>query len=856
MFFGVEDLKIRPAIILILLAFILSAFSIFPVPLFALPLYEGRTLDEGHDLGLFDWHGDVSYVNLTHRDGVCPEDCSEQVTRIQDGSSVSGSFAAGNVNYFEAMVAFERRAGTAVLQACSSRISWDMHGSGVPGFISMPLYVPAGCTEFSLSASGGFVDFRSMDVGYGSPVTPPPTNTWTVGPPPTYTSTLTPVDTDTPVPTSVTLTAQTDTTTPTDENSPTTTLTTIIENTSTSTPSRTTTVSTSPTITPSGFVPSKTPASTTIPLTSTPRPPSGGGENHSNNPANLAVNNSPVYTSTVIIPISGGIIPTQNVVQVKTITPVSSSFISATPIPYSNVSLGSTPNCPMPSAPPVSTAGGGSFAAILAAAGLSIAAVLGLIQSFLKKPGSTVTSSSSGFTIKVPRTVEKKVTLWEWVTKPIRVLVQIARIVWRTIVEAIPRFINVTRRIVDYIRHSEWVTTYIRVAKTVYQWVLDRVPLLGFLGRIISWIWKYILKPVIQWVTQAVRTLRTWVETVVRWVVQRIQDGWNYITRTIQETIHEWVEQTQWVKELVSRQITVKEVVWDTQFVPFSSLVNSDGIKRVIQVGIAAGLISLAASQCNPVIPKPTPTPNYQATQVACFVKTQISQNTIIADIVNKTITAAYKATLTARPTNTLTYTVTPSKTPLSGVDYWKNLMNEEYGLSITDGNSKWTESNLETATKALAMIDSKLNGNLKNIINGTSLVMTDGGKQYYGLTDSSSVTFHVADSNTKIPLINFLHEIAHLIDLVPSSKNIFSKSLPASPAWVKDGYVNSELLLGKFDEQVQSKPLNESYDPYEYWADAFANYAADNININDKSGLGKNMAQDVLDAINKYNNP
>ena len=165
---------------------------------------------------------------------------------------------------------------------------------------------------------------------------------------------------------------------------------------------------------------------------------------------------------------------------------------------------------------------------------------------------------------------------------------------------------------------------------------MDRVPLLGFLGRIISWIWKYVFKPVIQWVTQAVRTLRTWVETIVRWVVQRIQDGWNYITRKIQETIHDWVEQIQWIKELASREVIVKEVVWDTQFVPFSSLVNSAGIKRVIQVGIAAGLVSLAATQCNPSLPKPTPTPNYQFTQVACVVRTQQAELTIAAVITKK----------------------------------------------------------------------------------------------------------------------------------------------------------------------------------------------------------------------------
>jgi hypothetical protein len=121
--------------------------------LFALPLPEGRTLDEGHDLGYIDWSGLVGYINLNHKDGICPSGCVEQVTRIHDGSAVSGSFAPADVVYFEVMVAFthDSGAGTAILNACGSSAAWNLYvgpGGGLPGFVSMSISVPSGCTSW------------------------------------------------------------------------------------------------------------------------------------------------------------------------------------------------------------------------------------------------------------------------------------------------------------------------------------------------------------------------------------------------------------------------------------------------------------------------------------------------------------------------------------------------------------------------------------------------------------------------------------------------------------------------------------------------------------------------------------
>jgi len=160
---------------LFFLLLFLSAFA----PRFASALLEGRTLDEGHDSGYFDWSGSVWYEDLWHDDLVfgCNGGCLEQVTRINDGSSVGGSFRGGvDVNYFEVMVARSGAGGfgTAILTACSSTTSVYLgSGGATPGFNSVSLYVPPGCGSWSLSASGGVVYFRSADANYSAPPQPP-----------------------------------------------------------------------------------------------------------------------------------------------------------------------------------------------------------------------------------------------------------------------------------------------------------------------------------------------------------------------------------------------------------------------------------------------------------------------------------------------------------------------------------------------------------------------------------------------------------------------------------------------------------------------------------------------------------
>jgi len=231
--------------------FLWTSVSTQAAPLAAVALQEGRTYDQAHDTGYIDWNGPAQYVYLNHRDFTslppaeggtsCGSGCWEWVTRLGNGGSASGAFDR-DVSYFEIMVGFtpDSNVGNATLRACSSVNTWTLQtGSGLPGFVSMDIPVPAGCRSWSLTASGGYVDFRSIDVYYiGLPSTATPTPSRT----PTFTPTVTRTPTTTFTPTI--------TNTPTLTFTPTFTATNTATATFTSTPTATYTNTPSPTPTP------------------------------------------------------------------------------------------------------------------------------------------------------------------------------------------------------------------------------------------------------------------------------------------------------------------------------------------------------------------------------------------------------------------------------------------------------------------------------------------------------------------------------------------------------------------------------------------------------------------------------
>lgn len=182
--------------------------SVQAAPRYATALLEGRTYDQAHSTGYIDWNGTVAYSTLYHRSQTvksadeggeyCSSGCTEPITRISSGSSISGSFLR-DVTYFEAMGAYRwvgTGVGTITVAACGSSNSWNLQtpNNNVAGFNSFAVSVPAGCRNWTVSASGGTVDVRSVDANYVTP-TPTPSPTLTLTPTMTATGTLPPTAT-------------------------------------------------------------------------------------------------------------------------------------------------------------------------------------------------------------------------------------------------------------------------------------------------------------------------------------------------------------------------------------------------------------------------------------------------------------------------------------------------------------------------------------------------------------------------------------------------------------------------------------------------------------------------------------
>ncbi len=352
------------------------------MPLFAYSLNEGRTYDQAHDTGYIDWSGPVQYVYLTHRDNTtlppeeggifCMPSCTEWVTRIGNSGTVSGVFDR-DVTYFEVMVGFspDSNVGTAVLRACSAVSTWYLRNTAgsLPGFVSMYLTVPAGCRSWSLFASGGYVDFRSVDVNYVAPPPTPtrtstpqptitqsptrtptivptatftftPTNTLTFTPTATATFTTTPTNTMTATHTSTPTATATHTSTPTatHTNTPTPT------NTATSTPTNTPTITSSPTTTPTHT------SSPTTTFTNTPTPTKTATSTSTNTPTlTSAPTASATYTFTPTPTMTSSLTPTPREVYITRVINTIPFVASSTSTPTSSPTMTLTTPLQIPS---------------------------------------------------------------------------------------------------------------------------------------------------------------------------------------------------------------------------------------------------------------------------------------------------------------------------------------------------------------------------------------------------------------------------------------------------------------------------------------------------------------------------
>ena len=175
----------------LLIAFLLSTFGVnLPVVSAIYPeyLHKSRTYDQESDY--IEWHGSVSYINLYHRDNTylpaseggssCAKGCTEQVTRVRNGASISGNFTFLKGFSVQAAYSGNENVGRVIVKACGKTVfNQDLYtpGASVPGFNNLPApewSVPtSGDCTWSITASGGYVDVRAVDATPRTATTPP-----------------------------------------------------------------------------------------------------------------------------------------------------------------------------------------------------------------------------------------------------------------------------------------------------------------------------------------------------------------------------------------------------------------------------------------------------------------------------------------------------------------------------------------------------------------------------------------------------------------------------------------------------------------------------------------------------------
>jgi len=148
-FFMRNRIGLRLILFVLVLVILLAGFRIASASIFPDYLKNGRTFDQ--ETGYIQWNGSVSYITLYHRDNTslppsegganCNSGCTEQVTRIQSGSSISGNFTYLRTFNVQAAYSGDPNVGTVVVRACG-QIIWNeslyIANQGTPGFNNLP----------------------------------------------------------------------------------------------------------------------------------------------------------------------------------------------------------------------------------------------------------------------------------------------------------------------------------------------------------------------------------------------------------------------------------------------------------------------------------------------------------------------------------------------------------------------------------------------------------------------------------------------------------------------------------------------------------------------------------------------
>lgn len=187
-----------------------------------------------------------------------------------------------------------------------------------------------------------------------------------------------------------------------------------------------------------------------------------------------------------------------------------------------------------------------------------------------------------------------------------------------------------------------------------------------------------------------------------------------------------------------------------------------------------------------------------------------------------------------------------------------------KFGIIMSDGGQKnWTAQNLHLMFISLQTINHVLNNKIRSFVAGVLFkVMKQNPKegQYHGITheDGSSIDFYTIGDDA-IRQMNIYHEFGHLLDNVPSLKDVFTNAVTneGSPSWVTNGKVNEVALISSdiLDDpnysKVQAIQAYSNPGSSEVWADAFANLVAGNIDLGKTEGHAMNTF--VTGALAQY---
>jgi hypothetical protein len=206
-------------------------------------------------------------------------------------------------------------------------------------------------------------------------------------------------------------------------------------------------------------------------------------------------------------------------------------------------------------------------------------------------------------------------------------------------------------------------------------------------------------------------------------------------------------------------------------------------------------------------------------------------------------------------------------------IQWWKDMILNHFGVTISDdGGKKWGATNLSLVLRSLAHINSALNGRLKSLAGGATFRLGEYELDpatcpnlnctYGGVTSGTIVTFNT-DGDDAIRQMNIYHEFGHVLDNSPGLVNAFSGALDSlpNPSFVQGsngenpGFLDpSALVASSVSDPYHSTAdalQHPSTDPVEQWADAFANYVAGNIDLEDPAGQA--MYDFVTGALRPY---